>query len=150
MHMINALFLADQVRMTIHIHILYLYKYLPPCHQNIRYMFTTFSFVFLLPNIISILMGNTFLQFIKIYIYYLYIHNIIIIIITNMTLHAQYLKVDYKSSIILYYKIYAILWLVTYFHPCTIEREHNIFYRSAWDGVVHLTFNTTLTAFYCI
>ena len=41
-------------------------------------------------------------------IYLLYIHNIIIII-TNMTLHAQYFKVDYKFSIILYYKSYAIL-----------------------------------------
>ena len=38
-----------------------------------------------------------------------------------MALHAQYLKVDYKSSIILYYKRYAILGLVTSFHPCTIE-----------------------------
>ena len=91
-------------------------------------VFTTFSFMFLLPNIISILVGNTFLQYIKIYIYYIF--NIIIII-TNMTLHAQYLKVDYKSSVILYYKSYAILGLVTSFHPCTIKRDHNIFYRIA-------------------
>ena len=63
-------------------------------------------------------------------IYLLYIHNIIIII-TNITLHTQYLKVYYKSSIILYYKSYAILGLVTSFHPCTTERDHNIFYRIA-------------------
>ena len=38
-----------------------------------------------------------------------------------MTLHAQYLKIDYKSSVILYYKSYAILGLVTSFHSCTNE-----------------------------
>ena len=48
-----------------------------------------------------------------------------------MTLHAQYLKVEYKSSIILYNKSCDILGLVTSFHPCTIERDHNIFYMIA-------------------
>ena len=175
MHMINALFLPDQVRMTIHlrmcfsvtirkhrritetillksvpkltlhhepiIYIKWLYiikhiifkKYLPPCHQNIRYSFYEIQLCNLLPIIIVILVGNIFLQYIKINIYYFYIHNIIIIIITNMTSHAQYLKVDYKSSLILYYKSYAIIVLVTCFHPCTIKRDHTIFYRIAWD-----------------
>ena len=66
-------------------------------------VFTTFSFEFLLPVIISILVGNIFLQYKK---------YIFIIIKTNMTLHAQYFKVYYKSSIILYYKSYAILYAI--------------------------------------
>ena len=48
-----------------------------------------------------------------------------------MAVLAQYLKVDYKSCVILYYKSYTILGLVTSFHPCTIERDHTIFYRIA-------------------
>ena len=104
--------------MIIHDHTYYIYISIYLLATRISaIVFTTFSFVFLLP-VISIFVGNPFPQYIKIYIYYLYIHNIIIIIITNMRLHAQYLKVDYKSSIILYYKSYAILGLVTSFHPC--------------------------------
>ena len=51
-------------------------------------VFTTFSFVFLLP-VISIIVGNTFLQYI--YIYSLYINNIIVII-TIMHVLARYLS----------------------------------------------------------
>ena len=118
--------------MIIHNQTYYIYKciYLHATRIS-AIVFTKFSFVFLLPIIIVILVGNIFLQYIKINIYYFYIHNIIIIIITNMTLHAQYLKVDYKSSLILYYKSYAIIVLVTCFHPCTIKRDHTIFYRIA-------------------
>ena len=130
----NLLFISNDYTWS---NILYLYKYLPPCHQNIRYNF--YNIQLCVPpskhyrhscwQHISAIYKN---------IYLLYIHNIINIII-NMTSHAQYLKVDHKSSVILYYNSYAILGLLTSFHPWTIELDHNIFYRIAWDGVVHLT-----------
>ena len=131
----NLLFISNDYKWS---NILYLYKYLPPCHQNIRYRFYNIQLYVPTSRHYRHSCGQHISAIYK-NIYLLYIHNIINIIITNITLHAQYLKVDYKSSIILYYKSYAILGLVTSFHPYNIERDHNIFYRIAWDGVVHLT-----------
>ena len=122
----NLLFISNNYTLS---NILYLYKYLPPCHQNIRYSF--YNIQLCVPTSSHKHSCGQHISAIYKNIYLLYIHNIIINLITNMTLHAQYLKVDYKSSIIRYYKNYAILGLVTSFHPCSIERYHNIFYRIA-------------------
>ena len=126
----NLLFISNYYKWS---NILYLYKYLPPCHQNIRYSFYDIQLCVPISSHykhscrqhISAIYKNIYYS----QHYYYYYNNKHDITITRL---------NYKSSIILYNKSYAILGLVTSFHPCTIKRD-NIFYKIAWDGVVHLT-----------